>query len=355
MSKNPGGTIHERTHYDVLGISEAAGTDEIRSAWRALISDLHPDRVADEGEKEKLNDQAAEVNAAYSTLKDAETRSRYDAELAYERGAEGEGEPRDRSADYSDAYSPHSGEHDGYEGTQGYGNYEDEPDWDRMQAEAEAEAAQAWERWENPGIGDRVQQAWSEIKTGDLPSTGGIPIVSDYLSATSDFEQGRPREGGMWLTLTGINVFMVLLTAGGLVLLAVPFSGLLWILAAAFAVDLVLNGLGARPMRYMALQAGSGARLTEGQKMMSLICFVPRAMWFGFLMLMVIGTGFLIFRWIYHLFYDESAIEPFIGYGLAAFPVIWTLIFVGVWMYRASRRDAERQDTADAWQSEESG
>jgi len=51
----------------VLGVSEDAGIGEIRSAYKRLMMQHHPDRVAPD-EREEANRKAAEINAAYDLL-----------------------------------------------------------------------------------------------------------------------------------------------------------------------------------------------------------------------------------------------------------------------------------------------
>jgi len=51
----------------VLGVSEDAGIGEIRSAYKRLMMQHHPDRVAP-AERETANSKAVEINAAYDLL-----------------------------------------------------------------------------------------------------------------------------------------------------------------------------------------------------------------------------------------------------------------------------------------------
>jgi hypothetical protein len=68
------------THYQVLGVSERATVDELRSAWRKIAAVAHPDVGGS-------NEAFATVSAAYAVLSDASERRRYDEELAAARAA----------------------------------------------------------------------------------------------------------------------------------------------------------------------------------------------------------------------------------------------------------------------------
>lgn len=64
------------TFYDLLHVARSASTDEIRTAYRRLARENHPD-VAPHG-----GDAMAGINQAYEVLSDPERRARYDEGLA---------------------------------------------------------------------------------------------------------------------------------------------------------------------------------------------------------------------------------------------------------------------------------
>jgi molecular chaperone DnaJ len=64
-----------RDYYDTLGVSKEAGEVEIKSAYRKLAMQYHPDR--NPGDK-ACEDKFKEINEAYSCLSDANKRAHYD-------------------------------------------------------------------------------------------------------------------------------------------------------------------------------------------------------------------------------------------------------------------------------------
>lgn len=61
-------------HYAVLGVERNASPDEIRSAYRKLARQFHPDVSAQDGAAERFK----EITQAYEVLSDPEKRQRYD-------------------------------------------------------------------------------------------------------------------------------------------------------------------------------------------------------------------------------------------------------------------------------------
>ncbi|XP_034314042.2 uncharacterized protein [Magallana gigas] len=64
-------------YYAVLGVRRTAGHDEVRSSYKALMLELHPDR----NRQDLLaNEKSAMINEAYHTLRDEYRRAQYDRE-----------------------------------------------------------------------------------------------------------------------------------------------------------------------------------------------------------------------------------------------------------------------------------
>lgn len=74
-----------RNYYDVLGVSKTASDAEIKSAFRKLAKQYHPDINKEPGAEEKFK----EIGEAYAVLSDSEKRKQYDqfGHEAYTQGA----------------------------------------------------------------------------------------------------------------------------------------------------------------------------------------------------------------------------------------------------------------------------
>jgi len=67
--------VSKRDYYDVLGVSKSASDQQIKSAYRKLALQYHPDRNPGDKSAEEKFKEAAE---AYAVLADADKRGRYD-------------------------------------------------------------------------------------------------------------------------------------------------------------------------------------------------------------------------------------------------------------------------------------
>lgn len=67
-----------RNYYDVLGVSRVANNTQIQKAYHGLVKIWHPDKYR--GSKLVAQKKLADINKAYETLKNDETRKRYDQE-----------------------------------------------------------------------------------------------------------------------------------------------------------------------------------------------------------------------------------------------------------------------------------
>ncbi len=67
---------HKRDYYDVLGVTRNAGEQELKSAYRKLAMQHHPDRNPET--KEEAEERFKEITEAYSVLADPQKRSAYD-------------------------------------------------------------------------------------------------------------------------------------------------------------------------------------------------------------------------------------------------------------------------------------
>jgi curved DNA-binding protein len=82
-----------KDYYKSLGVSRNASQDDIRSAFRKLAREYHPD--ANEGDQQ-AEEKFKEINEAYQVLSDADKRKKYDQLGAnWEQYSRGGGRPED--------------------------------------------------------------------------------------------------------------------------------------------------------------------------------------------------------------------------------------------------------------------
>src|SRR6185369_5501670 len=100
-----GGQQSKRDYYEVLGVERSVSPQELKSAYRKLAMQFHPDRNPGNKDAEEKFKEAAE---AYDVLSDPEKRSRYDqfghAGLGRGFGQQGFSDINDIFASFSDIF-----------------------------------------------------------------------------------------------------------------------------------------------------------------------------------------------------------------------------------------------------------
>jgi hypothetical protein len=72
--------MSDTNFYQVLGVERSASANKIKSAYRELVKQHHPDVFATARDKAKATEKMRQLNEAYAVLGNAERRRRYDRE-----------------------------------------------------------------------------------------------------------------------------------------------------------------------------------------------------------------------------------------------------------------------------------
>lgn len=99
----------KRCYYEVLGVARGVGGDDVKSAYRKLAKEHHPDRNPGDHTAEH---RFKEINEAYDVLKDPDKRAAYDrfGHAAFEQGHGGGTGGFDFGASFTDVFDNLFGE-----------------------------------------------------------------------------------------------------------------------------------------------------------------------------------------------------------------------------------------------------
>ena len=78
----------EETYYQILGVSEEASQEELKSSFREKIMEYHPDRQSPESKqwvKKMAEEMTKKLNEAYAILGDSKKRKEYDQKIGIRR------------------------------------------------------------------------------------------------------------------------------------------------------------------------------------------------------------------------------------------------------------------------------
>ena len=117
--------------YDILGVASSASKEEIKKAYRTLITRFHPDRNPEPSATERFR----EIQKAYEVLGSEERRPLYDryGDIALNPNFKGfEPSPEETAAPYNDFFSNFTGSSHGtqsYRGSEGYEEASQSNNW----------------------------------------------------------------------------------------------------------------------------------------------------------------------------------------------------------------------------------
>ena len=104
--RSKGSGVDGLSYYDILGVSPNATPEDLRQAHRRLAQRFHPDLHLDE-QKHWAEEHMKRVNEAYLTLKNPQSRARYDSTLQMRAAIAERPSPGDEWwIRYSAAYTP---------------------------------------------------------------------------------------------------------------------------------------------------------------------------------------------------------------------------------------------------------
>lgn len=94
----------KRDYYEILGVARNASDQDLKSSYRRLAKEFHPDRNAGDKEAER---KFKEINEAYEALKDPQKRAAYDqfGHAAFDGGMGGRGGPHGFGPDFASSMS----------------------------------------------------------------------------------------------------------------------------------------------------------------------------------------------------------------------------------------------------------